>query len=82
MLPSSIIIIAATALLTAGAALLLFWAWSRGYFRDFDAQSRVIFDARDYRVARPWESDTDRAERRHRHGPPVEPRAGEWGGAR
>lgn len=43
MLPSSPIVIIVTALLTAGAAVALFWSWRRGWFRDFDAQSRVIF---------------------------------------
>jgi hypothetical protein len=81
MLPSSVIVILATALLTAGAALLLFWAWSRGWLSDFDAQSRVIFDERDLRIVRPWEDPETQRERQLSHGVPATPMRGEWGGA-
>jgi hypothetical protein len=82
MLPSSIIVIVATALFTAGAALLLFWVWRRGYLSNLDAQSRVIFDERDFRLERPWEDAPTRLDRRLQYGGPVQPEAGEWGGAR
>jgi nitrogen fixation-related uncharacterized protein len=81
MLPSSVIVIVATALLTLGAALLLFWAWHAGFFRDFDAQSRVILNERDFRLERPWESTQVRTEREREHGELVPPVPGEWGGA-
>lgn len=81
MLPSSLIVIVATALFTAGAALLLFWAWHRGWLRDFDAQAHVILDERDLRLQRPWEDGGARAQRQAQYGPPMAPDAGEWGGA-
>ena len=81
MLPSSIIVIVATALFTLGAALLLLWVWRRGFLSDLDAQSRVIFNERDFRLVRPWEDGPTRLERRMNHGAPLEPEAGEWGGA-
>ncbi len=82
MLPTSIAIILATALLTLGAALALFWFARAGFFSKLDEQSRVIFDEDDWRVVRPWESPHERRERERRHGAPLTPRAGEWGGAR
>jgi hypothetical protein len=80
MLPSSIIVIVATALFTAGAALFLFWVWRRGMLSDFDAQARVIFDMRDLRLVRPWEDAPARAERQRHFGAPEAASAGEWGG--
>lgn len=81
MIPSSIPIILMTALFTAGAAFVLAWVWRRGFLRDFDAQSRSIFDERDFRVVRPWEGPVDQLEREMRFGTPVAPRPGEWGDA-
>ncbi len=81
MLPSSVIVIVATALFTLGAALVLGWAWKSGFLRDLDAQARVIFDERDWRLERPWETDTERQARTAQFGALVEPDAGEWGGA-
>ena len=53
MLPISLAIVLATAAMTLVPALLLVWAWRRGFFRDLGAQSRVIFEPRDWRhVAR------------------------------
>ncbi|MFQ5827785.1 MAG: hypothetical protein ACE5JD_01325 [Candidatus Methylomirabilia bacterium] len=57
------------------------WAWWSGQFRRLDTQARVIFEPRDYRLERPWESAIQRAERRGRYGPSEDPRPGEWGGA-
>ena len=81
MLPSSVIVIVATALFTLGAALVLFWAWRLGFLRDFDAQSRVILNERDFRLERPWETEAARQDRERAYGELVPPVAGEWGGA-
>lgn len=81
MLPTSLVVAIATVAMTLIPAVLLFWAWRRGLFRDLDTQSRVIFDARDWRVERPWESPKDRLAREIRHGPPAPAEPGEWGGA-
>ncbi len=81
MLPSSVIVIVATALFTIGAALVLFWAWRAGFLRDFEAQSLVILDERDVRLERPWESETAKWDREQHYGELLPPVAGEWGGA-
>ena len=81
MLPSSLVIIVATAALTLLAAGVLLWAWSRGFFHDLDAQARVIFEPADLRLERPWETPVQRLERETVHGPPLRPPPGEWGGA-
>jgi hypothetical protein len=81
MIPSSLAVIVATAALTLLAAAALAWAWWRGYFDDLDAQSRVIFEPRDWRLERPWESPVDRLERETTYGAPIAPAPGEWGGA-
>lgn len=81
MLPSSLPVIVFTAIFCLVPALVMFWAYRRGYFRDLDAQSRVIFEPRDLQLERPWESPVERLTREVRYGPsePAEP--GEWGGA-
>ncbi len=81
MLPTSLVVVLATVAMTLVPALLLAWAWRRGFFRDLGAQSRVIFEPRDWRVERPWESPADRLTREVAFGPLVAPRPGEWGGA-
>ena len=81
MIPSSLAVIVAAAALTLLAAAVLAWAWWRGYFDDLDAQSRVIFEPRDWRLERPWESPVDRLERETTYGAPIAPAPGEWGGA-
>jgi hypothetical protein len=81
MLPSSLPVIVLTGLFTLVPALLLFWAYRRGYFRDLDAQSRVIFEPRDLRVARPWESPVEQLTREVAYGPAEPPVPGEWGDA-
>ena len=81
MLPSSLPVIVLTAVFCLLPALVMFWAYRRGHFRDLDAQSRVIFEPRDLRVARPWESPVDRLTREVAHGEPTPAEPGEWGGA-
>lgn len=81
MLPTSLVVAIATVAMTLIPALLLLWAWRRGLFRDLEAQSRVIFDERDWRVVRPWESRAERQARDVAFGPPEPARPGEWGGA-
>jgi len=81
VLPTSLAVAVATVAMTIVPALLLLWAWRRGYFRDLEAQSRIIFEPRDMRLERPWESPADRLTREVAHGAPEAPEAGEWGGA-
>ena len=81
MLPSSLVVIVATAALTLLGALVMLWAWWRGFFRDLDAQARVIFEPHERRFARPWETPAQRREREAEHGPPLAAPPGEWGGA-
>lgn len=81
MIPSSVAVIVATAALTILGALVLIWAWRRGFFNDLDAQSRVIFEPRDWRIERPWETPVQKLERETAFGEPVAPHRGEWGGA-
>jgi nitrogen fixation-related uncharacterized protein len=81
VLPSSLPVIVFSAVFCLVPALVMFWAYRRGLFRDLDAQSRVIFDERDLRVARPWESPVERLTREVRHGAPEPAAPGEWGGA-
>lgn len=81
MLPTSLAVVLATAAMTLVPVLVLAWGWRRGFFRDLDAQSRVIFEPRDWRVERPWESPAERLTREVAYGAPLAPRPGEWGGA-
>ncbi len=81
MLPTSLAVALATVAMTLSPALLLFWSWRRGYFRNLDAQSLVIFEAEDLQIARPWESAADQLTREVAFGTPLTPQAGEWGGA-
>jgi nitrogen fixation-related uncharacterized protein len=81
MFPSSLAVIV-SGLLTVLAGLTSFvWAWRHGQFADTSTQRLVIFEPRDLRIERPWESPAQRAERVAEHGRPVAARAGEWGGA-
>lgn len=81
MLPTSVAVALATAVMTVVPALLLLWAWRRGHFHDLEAQSRVIFEPRDCRLERPWEDAPDRLAREVAYGAALAPGAGEWGGA-
>ena len=82
MVPVSVVVIVATALLTLIAAGVLGWAMRRGFFGNLDKQALAVFDDDDLRIARPWESPAERSEREHRYGPAVLPSGGEWGGSR
>lgn len=81
MLPTSLAVALATIAMTLAPALLLFWSWRRGLFRDMDGQSRVIFEPGDLQIDRPWESPPARLMREVAYGELLPPRAGEWGGA-
>jgi nitrogen fixation-related uncharacterized protein len=81
LLPTSLVVAIATVAMTLIPAVLLLWAWRRGLFRDLDAQSRIIFDDRDCRVERPWESRAERRAREDAFGRAEPARPGEWGGA-
>lgn len=58
------------------------WALYRGGLDDPEAQARSILDERDLRLRRVWETEAQAKERMARHGGPIEPRPGEWGGAK
>lgn len=81
MVPSSLAVILVGLALGIGALAGFAWGWRRGQFTALGAQARVIFDERDLRIERPWESAVQRAERSAEHGAPLPPEAGEWGGA-
>lgn len=81
MLPTSLAVALATIAMTLAPALLLFWSWRRGLFRDMEGQSRVIFEPGDLQIDRPWESPPARLMREVAYGELLPPRAGEWGGA-
>lgn len=81
MVPVSVVVIVATALLTLFAAGVLVWAMRRGFFGNLDAQALAVFDDEDLRIARPWETADERGERERRYGAPVLPSGGEWGGS-
>lgn len=64
-------------------ALALFvLAYAKGAFDDPEVQALQIFDQFDLRYDRPWETQTQKAEREVVHGSLLLPRDGEWGGAK
>ena len=81
MIPASLPVIVATAALTLLAVAFLAWAWRRGFFDNLNAQSRVIFDQRDFQLERPWETPVQRLQREAAYGESKTPSPGEWGGA-
>jgi cbb3-type cytochrome oxidase maturation protein len=82
MVPSSIVAILTGLVLGAIALATFAWAWRLGAFDDLEEQAHVIFEPRDWRLQRPWESPAQQEERRRLYGEPIEPEPGEWGGAR
>ena len=82
MFPSSLVV-AVTGLALGLLAFCAFaWAWRRGHFGHLGRQSRVIFEARDLRLERPWETATQRAERELEYGALETAAPGEWGDGR
>jgi nitrogen fixation-related uncharacterized protein len=81
MLPSSLVVVLTGLALGALALLAFAWGWWRGHFTNLDEQARVLFEPRDYLVARPWETPRQRAERIGQYGALLRPDLGEWGGA-
>ncbi|HEX6939293.1 MAG TPA: cbb3-type cytochrome oxidase assembly protein CcoS [Longimicrobiales bacterium] len=80
MLPTSPVVLLTGVALGVIALLCFVWAWRRGQFDDLEAQAHLVFEPRDLRLARPWETAAQRADRL-RFGEPLEPEPGEWGGA-
>lgn len=82
MFPSSLAVVL-TGLVLGFLALAAFaWGWRRGHYRDLKSQARVIFEPRDVRLERPWETPAQRAERAREFGTPIRPAPGEWGEGR
>jgi len=82
MFPSSLAV-AVTGLALGVLALGAFaWAWRHGQFGHLHAQSRVIFEPRDFRLERPWETATQRAQRELEFGAPETAAPSEWGDGR
>jgi cbb3-type cytochrome oxidase maturation protein len=80
MFPSSIAVII-TGLVLGGVSLGVFvWAWRARAFDHLDGQSFSIFDDRDLRMLRPWETVTQRSDRARLFGAPIQPSGSEWGG--
>lgn len=79
MFPSSLVV----ALTGLGLGLLalgaFLWGWRRGQYRDLHAQARAIFEPRDFRLDRPWETAAQRDERVREFGPLEQAQPGEWG---
>ncbi len=81
MFPSSLAVVLTGFALGMGALGAFVWAWRRGLFADLDRQARVLFDERDLRLERPWETARQRSARRAAAGELLAPSHGEWGGA-
>jgi cbb3-type cytochrome oxidase maturation protein len=81
MLSLSLTVILVVLVLVGLGLGIFFWAWRNGQFHNLDQQARVIFEERDYRLLRPWESSDQRAEREAQYGQLIDPGHGEWGGA-
>ena len=80
MLPSSLAVVL-TGLGMGLLALAAFaWGWRRGQYRNLRDQARVIFEPRDERLERSWETPAQRAQREREFGPLIPPAPGEWGG--
>jgi cbb3-type cytochrome oxidase maturation protein len=81
MFPSSFAVLLAGLVLGLTALVAFAWGWRRNQFSGLDQQARVIFDADDLQLDRPWETPVQRAEREARQGPLIQPAPGEWGGS-
>ncbi len=79
MLGASLVVVLSTTGLLALAVLAYIVAWWRGAFDAIHTHASLIFEPRDLRVERPWETEAQRSERRI-HGEPVAHEPGEWGG--
>ena len=80
MIPTSLAVLVMVLPLGALGFGAVLWAWRRGAFDKLNEQSRVIFEPRDLRMERPWESPGQRAERGDAYGEPEPAEPGEWGG--
>ena len=76
MFPSSLAVIITGMLLVVLALGAFVWGWRVGAFRGFDAQARIIFDDRDLRLSRPWETVAQSVDRRDAYGPLLQPTPG------
>lgn len=81
MVPLSVAVIVAGLLLGGIGFVAFAWGWRHGQFDALAEQSRILFDERDCRLERPWESPAQREEREKLYGPLLQPDRGEWGGA-
>jgi cbb3-type cytochrome oxidase maturation protein len=81
MLPSSLAIIVTGLVLGCIGIAAFAWGWLHGQFDRLEEQARTIFDERDCRLERPWESAAQREERSRTYGTLIKPDPGEWGGA-
>ncbi len=79
MLAGSTHVLVLVTLMGFATVALFAWAWWTGKLDDLEAQATSLFDARDLRLERPWESDEERAERAKTFGALVTPEPGEWG---
>jgi hypothetical protein len=82
MFAASLAVVLLGALLLGGAIVAFAWAWARGELDPRPEHAAIPLDPRDLRVARPWETEAQAAERRADHGEPLPPEPGEWGGGR
>lgn len=80
MIPASLVVLLTGVAFGVLALACFACAWRRGHFDDMDAQAHLVFEPRDLRLERPWETAEQR-EARLIHGAPVPPAPGEWGGA-
>lgn len=82
VLDGSSFVLIITALTGFATVAMFAWAWWTGKLEELESQALGVFDPRDLRLARPWESADDRAARARDFGELVDPVPGEWGDAR
>src|SRR5690606_39069646 len=73
MLPSSLAVVLTGLALGVGALAVFAWSWRRGLFDDIPGQAELVFDERDHRLERPWETAEQKEERRRRYGELIAP---------